>query len=48
MHASRQFYIQKYAAMIAENRERINADKPNMDAAPAVAPVDPPHVSAIP
>ena len=35
-----QFYIQKYAAMIAENREKMYADKLNMDAAP--------HVSAIP
>ena len=39
LHSS---YIQKYAAIIAENRERVYADKLNMDA------VDPPHVSAIP
>ena len=37
-------YIQKYAAMMAENRERMHADKLNVDAAPAVSP----HVSAIP
>ena len=37
-------YIQKYAAMMAENRERMYADKLNVDAAPAVSP----HVSAIP